>query len=364
MTPPDRLRRHAAVILIAVATTLCAATAPAAASGPATAQPTPADAGTHTAARHLPRTYVVPGAKAYPEGIATDARTGDIYAGSLTSGTIYRTPARHEQLQPYLDGTAHGHTSSFGMKIDRHGRLIVIGGLTNPSRVYVYDLSTKALLGTFSAAGPVLLNDLTITADGHVYLTDSLQPRLYRIRAHDLPTRAHDATPTRAPDAVLPVWRTISGVPGSALPPFPDYDGFNGIAVGDHDSHLVVAANSGELYVIGLHQPTAAELDTGPAPIFADGLLTRGTTLYAVDAFTNRIEVIALPRLHDPNPRGRRLTPLTDPALDGPSTAAFSGNDLLVSANFQGPSFFFAGPAPQLPFTLRRLPVPDAGARR
>jgi len=324
-----------------------AASVPSSTSTPALSQPTPTRSG-----------YLLPGDRTYPEGIATDPRTGDVYAGSLTSGTIYRAHPGETKLRPWLRGEKTGHTSSFGMKIDRKGRLLVIGGLTRPDRVNVYDVATSRLLARFTVTGPVLLNDLTLTPGGDVYVTDSLQPRIFRIPAESLP-RAASVSGSPVTESLVPVWLQVPGVPGSALPPFPDFDGFNGIASTANGRYLLVAANSGDIWVVRTDARDSKRLEIGPA-VFADGLLVHGHTLYAVDAFTNRVEVLALPDLRGPAPVARRLPPLTDPTLNGPSTAALQGRNLLVSANFQGPSYFFPQTAPNgpdLPFRITRLPL-------
>ena len=72
--------------------------------------------------------YVLPGDNVFPEGIASQASTGDFYVGSTTSGTIYRGNAGSPAVEVFLQGGADGRTD--------------VRGIASEGSVSVVDLAT------------------------------------------------------------------------------------------------------------------------------------------------------------------------------------------------------------------------------
>lgn len=133
-------------------------------------------AGAQEAAR-----FTLPGDAVYPEGIAYDAATGDLYVGSTRTGTVYRGDADEPgELEVFLRGGQDGRTSVTGMKVDGYGRLFVAGRSTG--RIFVYDTASGRLIRALAAppAPRTLLNDVAVT-DEAAYVTDSFRPQLFRV---------------------------------------------------------------------------------------------------------------------------------------------------------------------------------------
>ncbi len=114
--------------------------------------------------------------------------TGDgaIYSGTLGNPTI----------APFIAGAPGG--SAVGLKI-RKGKLYVAGGATG--LIKVYDLTTKALVASFDTGAGGFLNDLVVTGNGDVFVTDSFRPTLWHV------TAAQVAAGTGTPQAL-----DVSGV--------------------------------------------------------------------------------------------------------------------------------------------------------
>jgi hypothetical protein len=175
-----------------------------------------------------------------------------------------------------------------------------------------------------------------VADNGDVYITDSLQPNLYRITAAELASSETDQ-PLQTYMDLSPYMQYQRGVNA------------NGILVTPDQQHLVVAHyNVQILYLIDLAEKVAEPIDLGGELVSGDGLLLRDGILYAVSGpdFPALISVV---ELSDDYLSGTVLQRWKDPALHGPSTAAFDGDDILV-VNFQA-----GATHPLLPFDVVRL---------
>jgi sugar lactone lactonase YvrE len=131
----------------------------------------------------------------YPEGIAHDDKSGDIFVSSMRHGTIgvvkdgkYKAFAKDAQL-----------ISSVGLHADpERGRLLAcvsdpgVSEKTSPktqkklARLMAFDLKTGKRkntvdLSALAPEGQHFCNDITIDGDGNAYVTDSFSPIVYRV---------------------------------------------------------------------------------------------------------------------------------------------------------------------------------------
>ena len=276
----------------------------------------------------------------FPEGVATD-RHQHFYVGSTTDGTIYRGSLRGSTATPFLPGGVDGRTSAIGMKVFR-GRLYVAGGATG--KVFVYDLSTKALVGSFAvpAGGGTFLNDIAIGPDGSAYVTDSVRPMLYRI--------APDGYATSGV-ATLQVFRDFTGTVLQYQPGF----NVNGIVVTRNNRWIVLTqSNTGLLFRVAVDGGAVSSIDLGGATVSGDGLVLRGRILYAIERQGSIGYVVTL-RLSGQLITGRVLSRTTDPTFDDPTTAAIvRGRMLVVNSQFGVQA---TGQTPD-PFTVSSIKVP------
>lgn len=323
--------------------------------GPAAAlaQGTPAAGGESGA-----RVFELPGDMVYPEGVTYDGRTGEFYVGSTGDGTIFRGDVVTGEVEVFSEGGSDGRTIAVGMKIDGTGKLFVAGGPTG--MVWVYDTRTGDLLASFAnglGQGETFLNDIALTSGGDAYVTDSLNPVLYRVLGADIPFEAPAATPSAGGAGATPA-------AGATLEPFVEFEGtalqyvegfnLNGIvATPDGAALIVVQGNTGALYHIDIASQAITEVDlAGETVTGGDGMLLAGQTLHVV----NQGQITPV-ELDEDFLTGTVGEPFADPSFQGPTTIAMYGSCLLVvNAQFAARE----SGTPELPFTVVGIPVPAA----
>lgn len=306
----------------------------------APASPT-ADARTSTDAR-ISTAFSIPGAKVYPEGIATDARTHAVYVGSYADGTVYRARPGRSEAEVFLPAGTDGRHTANGLRVDAQGRLWVTDSTAG---VAVYDTATGARLAHYEVAGdaPRFVNDLTITPDGTAYLTDSIRGVLYRVTPAQLAagsgtlTEAYDLTPALRPR------------PAGAF-------SLNGIVADRAGRYLLtVDMVEGDLYRVDLRTGVIRRVDlTGADLKAADGLdLSPDGTLRVAHNTTN-----TLSRWHltADGTRARLLHTITDPSLQIPTTLAHTrGRTLVVRSQFDKGGPMTPGTGTPTTFTIASI---------
>lgn len=255
---------------------------------------------------------VIPHPNAYPEGIAVDAG-GNTYVGSSSEGHIWRIAAGGDHAQMFQEGGSAGRAAAFGMKVDAHNRLWVAGG--PQGTVSVLDLGNASVLTTIK--GPqdrhMFLNDLVPAADGHVYVTDSFRPTLFRV-----------ASAIGAPARLEP-WLDLATTPIRYVPNEINLNGI--VASPDGRQLLAIQMVTGQIWRIDTATRAVTEVRVDGDLKFGDGLLLRGDELYVLRNAPN--EVLRL-QLEDGWGTARVVQRLTDPRLKYPTTAAASSRGLLV----------------------------------
>lgn len=271
-----------------------------------------------------------------PEGIAYDKDTRTFFVGAISDGTIYRGTLDEPTVPVFIPGVPG--KSANGMKVSR-GKLYVAGGFTGT--VSVYDIATEQLVASFENFGAVMLNDLVVTGNGDVFITDSFRPMLWHIPAAQ--AAAGSGTPEGIPVDPEIEWD------------FNDFN-LNGIvAVNGGRSLIVVQSNTGKLFRIDLDEqaPNGREIHEiaiePNEPLYGDGLLLDRGQLIVVTfapAFT-----LTFVKLDDRAESGTVVEQRTDPALRGPSTVARAGKFyLVVNIDFETNT---------IPYTVVGLPRND-----
>lgn len=291
---------------------------------------------------------LLPAAVTFPEGVAYDAASNSLYAGSAVDGGLYRldatTGAARLVTPPGKIAPADGRfPAMLGMKLDPSGRLWIVGGFTGLVTV-VDPRNGHIVKQTKVPTTPVsLLNDLQIV-DGFAYVTDTFTPTLWRVAASG--EKLGEIEP----------WLDLRGSPIA----FADGPNLNGIAAtADGKALIVVQMNKGLLFKIDLTTKAVTPIDVGGADLTgSDGLVLDGATLYVVRQWAGEIVTVSL---DESLTRGTVVSRFKDPGLTYPATAAIVGNDLvLANAQFDKHD---AGGA-QLPFSLVRVSRARLAAKR
>ncbi len=155
-----------------------------------------------------------------------------------------------------------------------------VGNFTNQG-VVVYDGTTGEIKAEIKIGDGILTNDVLVTSKA-VYVTDSINPDLYKI----------PLDPGGNPSNT---WEKIE-MTGFVM----DNSGFNANGlVGDFDGNVLVVVNihTGVLYRVDTATGVADPIEIqGEEQLFADGdgLYMSGRTLYIMQNFSNKIAVVQL----------------------------------------------------------------------
>jgi sugar lactone lactonase YvrE len=289
--------------------------------------------------------FAIPGDAVFPEGVASDPKTGFFYVSSSADGTIFRGRRDRRTPEVFLPGGQDGRMAATGMKVDRQGRLFVSGAATG--QMWVYDTHNRKLVRHFDTGlrgADTFINDVSVTPNGDAYFTDSVTPVLWRVPASAV--RHRDAT-VAAPQRFLDFTGTaVAYQAGFNL---------NGIWFAGGGRQLVtVQSNTGKLFRIGVRDRSVAEIPVAGGPLTnGDGILLAGPVLFVA---RNADQLIVTVGLDHKLSSGRVLAQFTDPALHTPTTMALTGGARLLVVNSQ---FDRQGPGltPDLPFTVSSLPL-------
>lgn len=268
----------------------------------------------------------------WPEGIAFGTGT-TFYVSSLATGAIFRGDAR-TGTGGLLVAPEPG-VEKVGLHYDAAGqRLFAAAGFTG--QAFVYDARTGALLAAYQlgGAGESLVNDVVVTRAG-AYFTDSFAPVLYHLplgRGGTLPVAAETVSLggeyVHVEDAVVANANGITATP---------------------DGRWLIIANTetGTLYRVDPATGHARRIEIPGEPLYGDGILLAGRTLYVVEGHLDRIAVV---RLGADLLGGTLDRFITSPQLRFPSTIARFGSALYaVNARFDVP------PEPHTGYEVVRL---------
>ncbi|MDQ3738323.1 MAG: hypothetical protein M3337_04055, partial [Actinomycetota bacterium] len=129
------------------------------------------------------RDIVLPGARVFPEGVAIDPATGEVYVGSTDDGTVFRAGLNDSEAEVFLPGGEDDRTAVTGLAVDGD-RLFVAGRDTG--RIFAYDTTSGELIAGYDTSDGerTLINDVVVAGDA-AYVTDSFRPVLLRLDLTD-----------------------------------------------------------------------------------------------------------------------------------------------------------------------------------
>jgi len=251
------------------------------------------------------------------EGIAA-AGGHKFFAGDLVTGDIYRGDIRKDKATKFID--APSGRVAVGMKVDRANDLLfVAGGPTG--QAYVYDTDTGKTVRTYQLTKDkdVFINDVALTDHG-AWFTNSRKGELYFIPVDD--------------DGDLGSARTLT-LKGPAADAGDQFN-LNGIAY-SRDARRLVVAHSGNaaLYTVSPRTGASTEI-TGVKVPNVDGVLVKGSTVWAVQNMSNQISRLRV-NFHESTAKLREV--ITSRHFNVPTTAALFDDTLAaVNAKFGVPN--------------------------
>ena len=141
------------------------------------------------AAQAAPDRISIPGEHTFPESI-TSTSDGALYIGSLGDGVVLRVPPGSATAEPFLP-KADGGMSVLGVLADEgsgtlwvcHSDLAVFGETGGKAAtLQAYDLRSGSHKASYPFPGGTgFCNDLVVAADGGLFVTDTLNPRILRL---------------------------------------------------------------------------------------------------------------------------------------------------------------------------------------
>ena len=250
-----------------------------------------------------------------PEGVAFDKRSKAFFVGVTADGAIYRGTLGSDTVAPYIPGATG--KSAVGLKVKR-GKLYVAGGATGS--ITVYDIATKAQVAKFETGSGGFLNDLQVTRNGDVYVTDSMRQTLWHVTGEQV--AAGSGTP--------------QGLDVSAIPYTTGEFNLNGIVAKSARKLVVVNSADGKLYRIKLgHDGDSIDsIDqiTGATVPGGDGMLLDGGRLVVVQGDPAQLSFL---KLRKSARRAKLERTQTSDKLHGPSTVDRAKKlYLVVNADF------------------------------
>ncbi len=287
--------------------------------------------------------FALPGDAVFPEGVVYDPATGTFFTGSTSDGTIFQGDLATGEVIEFAAADP-ARPAAVGMSIDQAGHLIVCGGASNV--VSVLNSTSGIPVSQFTIPfAESFLNDVDVAPDGAAYVTDSINPVLYRIAPENIEIGGE--------------MEQFVDFTGTA---FEYVDGFNanGIVITDDGSKaIVVQLPTGMLFSVDLMSGEVAEIAVeGELPTGGDGLALDGSVLYVL---RNSSAQIARFALNDDVTAASQIDAFTDDSFQFPTTLALveSAHALVVNSQFD------AGETPDLPFNVSLIelpPLPMAGA--
>jgi hypothetical protein len=248
-----------------------------------------------------------------PEGIAYQKRTRSFFVSITADGAIYRGTLGSDTVSPFIPGGAG--KAAIGIKVCGN-RLYVAGGPTGT--LTVYDLKSTQPVATFDTGAGGFLNDLAVTRNGDVWVTDSFRPMLWHVTARQV--RDGGGTPQ-----AIDLSSAFSTTPGEFHA--------NGIVARNSHRFVVVDSTTGKLFRIDVRHGTATIDDVdGVSVPGGDGMLRDRGRLVVVQGDPAQLSFVKLTRSAR---RGRLVRTQTSDKLRGPSTVARARKYyLVVNADF------------------------------
>lgn len=269
-----------------------------------------------------------------PEGIAHDNNTGITYVSSTYKQKILAVKPDGSYSDLKTEGE-DGLWSTVGMEVDEanqtlwvvsfHGHEVL--PMKQPelehewtSKLYAFHLPDGELIGSYQPdiEGQVAFNDLCVARDGKVYVTESLNNRVFCLNPEDGSFQQ------------LQIQDSLFVFP-------------NGITISDNQSYLYIVVQSGIMqYSLKDDSFGILQLPSGVLANRIDGLAYYKGSLIANQSYRKRILQFSLDE-EGGAIRHQRILEANHPDFDQPATGEIAGDAFVYLANAQMQSGFENG---------------------
>jgi len=286
-------------------------------------------------------------ANVYPESVTVDQSNGTFFVGSVKEGTIYKGKIAKPSLEVFSPGGADGRSIATGMFF-ADNRLVVVGRQTG--LIFVYNTKNGRLISKLDyglRAGQTFLNDTTFAPDGSAYVTDSVNPVLYRV------------APTATGQYVLQEFLNFAGTPVMYVnAPGAAGINVNGVVATSDGRYLIIGKrNENRLFRVDLKSRDIVPVNL-PAGMLntPDGLFLDGNTLYVAQNLPKSIAVV---KLSSDFSQAELERTINHPTFAFPTSVARYQNRLLVvSSQFDttgSPAAVSGTQPPVVPFWVTEM---------
>jgi sugar lactone lactonase YvrE len=264
----------------------------------------------------------------YPEGADYDPRTGKFYVASIRHRTIVEVSPNGAERE-LIKRDERGNGAVLGVRVDAARGVVwaTMAGIPQMEGFRPADSAIAALVRIrisdgsierrwkFDPARQHVLGDLALGPTGDVFVTDSQDPVLYRLRSGaDSLEAIHN-----------PLFRSLQGLAPTADGRF--------LYVADY-SHGMLRVDLGNATVIRVDEPLHA------TTLGVDGIVLRGRSIIAIQNGVSPARVLRL----DLNDDGKRI--VRAEVIDRnwkiagePTIGTIAGNDFVYVANSQGENY-------------------------
>lgn len=265
-----------------------------------------------------PKEYVLTDPELVPEGIAFSQKTNSFYLTSLAKSKIIKVNRITGEQEDFIGELEFGYQPGVGIYADdERNRLYALGGYyllkDSIAALYVFDLTTRHLVKRVDMppTGEHFLNDLIMDKAGNLYMTDTKDSSVYKLR--------------QGSDTLELFFK-------SSEIKYP-----NGIAISDDNSKLYIASFPGGIRILDISEKKLLnQADTAGLSNGIDGLEFYKGNLYAVQngvrANSNNFRKLVLNKNQD-QIMDVEVIDGNNPELELPLTFCIADNKAIVIAN-------------------------------
>ena len=127
----------------------------------------------------------------FPESL-TSTKNGDIYFGSLGQDSVYRARSNESQAKTWIQPKSNGLATVLGVFADEKAGVLWVCTSTTGGRngqpvagetaLKAFNLKDASFKASYAFPGNGLCNDIAVAKDGTVYVADTTQARVLRLK--------------------------------------------------------------------------------------------------------------------------------------------------------------------------------------